>query len=150
MFDLIEHYNTGPNSELVYQLPLTTWIPYRYKIAYQVRLKDSEVGDLLVCHGNAEVTSEHPFNVMVCSYIVLTKEAYEVVGKIISPAYGGNMDRNEHHRPIFCGGTIEIDDPEYCWVSLILYSASTAAQNGDSVRLESDYGRFYILQYRKR
>lgn len=150
MFDLIDHYNSGPKSELVYEMPMTTWSPYYKNIAYQIKIPDLKKGDLLVCHGNAEATSEHHYNVMVCSYIVLVKNKYDVEGLIISPAYGGNTNRNEHHRPLFSGGSAIVDSDDYKYVNFVVYTASTAAAPNDIVKLEQDYGRLYILKYRER
>lgn len=149
MFDLIDHQNSGPKSELIYEMPMTTWSPYIYNIAYRVKLSDLREGDLIVSTSTCEATSEHQYNVMVCSYIVLTKEKYDVKGQIVSPPYGGNVTRNEHHRPIFSSGSAVVDSNDYRYVSMIVYVASTASKPQDMIKLEKDYGRLYVLQYRR-
>lgn len=150
MFDLIDHQNSGPKSELVYEMPMTTWSPYTYNIAYRVKLSDVKKGDLIVAGSTAEATSEHQYNVMVCSYIVLTRSKYDVEGQIVSPAYGGNVTRNEHHRPIHSSGSAIVDSNDYKYVSMIIYVASTAANLDDKIKLENGYGSLYILHYRQR
>lgn len=150
MFDLIDHLNTGPKSELVYEVPMTTWSPYSYHIAYRIKISDLRKNDLIVCGANAEATSEHAYNVMICTYIVLTRSKYDVEGQIVCPAYGGNVTRNEHHRPIYTGGSAIVDSDDYKYISLVIYTASTAALPDDKIKIENGYGRMYILHYRQR
>jgi len=150
MFDLIDHYNTGPKSELVYEIPMTTWCPYIHTISYQIKIDDLRKDDLVVCNGNAEVTSHHPYNVMVCCYIVLTENEKDVSGQLVSTSNGGNFTRNEHHRPLISNGSCVVDKDNYKYVCFVIYSASTLAKPEDFIRLENNYGRLYVLHYRKK
>lgn len=145
------HYNSGPQSELVQNIPMTDWWPYNYIICYQVELTDVHKGDLFVCNGNAEITTEYgPINISVGGYIILAKNKDDVKGQLVAPAYGGNVNQNEHHRPFFHGGTCVVDSDDYKYCNFILYCASTGVRNGDLIKLEQDYGRLYILQYREK
>jgi len=150
MFDLVDHYNSGPKSEMVYQMPMTSWHPYYYNVVYSIELDDIHVGDVLLCGATSECTTEHPFNVQVCGYIILAESKHDTKGEVIVPAFGGNVDRNEHHRPFTCTGTIKVEKQGYKYVNFILYVASTAALPNDIIVVEQDYGRLYVLQYRER
>lgn len=148
MLDLIHHVNSGPKSELVWHMPMTTWHPYVHNIAYQIHLRDLRKGDLLVFNLQGECTSEHQYNVQVCSYVSLSPHKHDI-GKPISQPYGGNVTRNEHHRPFNSTGSWEVEHNGDFYLNGIVYVASTAAGPNDVIILEQDYGRLFVLVYRK-
>ena len=148
MYDLIAYVDSHPRSELVASIPISTWSPYIFNSVYCVPVDNLKLKDLLVCFANCEVTSEHGYNVMIAGYLVLSKFPLELKGKYISQPAGGNMVPGEHHRAINFHGSVIVDDDEYQYVSLILYSASTAAKPNDKIIVENDYGRLYVFAYR--
>lgn len=150
MYDLIEHYNSGPKSEMVYEIPLTTGKPFYRNIAYQIAVENVKEGDLLVCNANAEVTSNNSYNILIATYIILTKQENDTEGLIICPPYGGNITLNQHHIPIYTGGSVIVDGNDYKYLTFVIYAASTAARPNDKVLLEPNYGRFYTLHYKPR
>lgn len=147
MLDFIQHYNSGPKNELVYQIPLTTWHPYDRKVVYSIKLEDIKKGDILLCGVTSECTSEHHYNIQISGYIILGETQESIEGEIIVPPFGGNVTRNEHHRPFTCTGTHEVKNKKNKYVNFVMYAASTAANPNDFIVVENNYGRLYVIRF---
>ncbi|MBF0433483.1 MAG: hypothetical protein HQK83_19555 [Fibrobacteria bacterium] len=150
---LVEHTNTGHNSEKITSVPIPTGSPFTMSVLYSQKFDNLVEGEVLVVMAQWEATILKTYNVMMGGYAVLgdsptwTKllEARE-----ISEANAYNIDKNMHHGIGSIMGTYsvpaELTGTRY--VNIIVYAASDAAAAGDKLKIEQDYGRLSVLRFK--
>lgn len=142
------HTNTGNASELVTELPLTRGGPFEKRVLFSQELTDVQQDEIIQVLCQFETTNDSGYNVMVASQVILTDDPSALTGLEITEASGFNVTSNMHHGKTVEVGTIQ--SPEAfptAYVNVIAYAASTAAYEGEAIRVDQDYGRLSVLRF---
>lgn len=139
---IVEHYYT--REELVTSVPLAK--PYQRYTIYLLKIKDLCVGDVVMVQSQVEATNDNDFGVMFSHGLMVHNTKIILAGDTewprdednywwnwIRPCIpsGENITPKTHHTiRNLCGSfTAEVDGKHF--ISLIVYSASSAAKSGD-------------------
>ena len=148
--DCIVAYDSGNFSELVASLPATDDdSPYAPEVIFSAEIARISEGDIIQVMAEFEVTNDLGYNCMIASQVVLADAATSTSGTEITEANGFNITPGMHHgTTVRVGAYVASEDYTSVFVNVIGYAASSAAQPGDTLAVEPDYGRLTILHIR--
>lgn len=145
---LLSHTNSGNFSELLPALPVTQGSPYDKKVIFSQKVSNLKKGEIILVICQFETTNNLGFNVMIASQVVLANSPDAIVGTEVTEASGFNVTKNMHHgKTVEVGTLIVAGNYPTKYINVIAYAASTAASNGDTLKLEKDYGRLSVLRF---
>ena len=143
---LNKHYNTGNNSELISQLPITNKEKYIKKVIFSQKIEDLSEGDVIEVLAEFEATNDLGYNVMLASGVVLCETAEQVRGIEICENNGFNITPSMHHATTNKVGTFRCTkNISKGYINVIVYAASTKAKENDMLEINKDYGRLSVL-----
>lgn len=140
----IEPFNTGSTSENVQTIPVGSSSSAAVRTTlFSISLPKLRAGSVLWFGTKAQATNDLGFNVMLAGFHWLTHDgSYASRSLELSEANGYNITPGMHHGTIVDFGCVELSSaPSGRVLSYIVYSASTAASSGDTLRVDQDYGR---------
>ena len=117
------------NTLLIDSLIVHDWCSEKHAVpVYEITIRASQ-GDILLITGEAEVTTELPYNICLCSSLYVN-------GKPITGVNGYNINRQRHHETVHKNGQFRVlRNGEYT-VALMIYAASTDAKLGHAIKVE--------------
>ena len=122
-------------------LPLDTAFPYHKYVLYSVFLPEIKKGDLIYITNEFEATNDTLINLMIASEIKLCDSSQDIDGVILAQNNGFNISPMMHH-----GVTVHAriykasDNYTNKYINVIIWTASSAANSYDTVKIEDHYG----------
>ena len=139
-------------SEQVTSIPILTAGTTKTSII-SVELPDVAEGDILVCLAEFEGTNPESYNVGVWSALLLAAALDATTGVELSEFNGANITPGNHHMTFVKTAMHVVTASDVTagrrFVNLVGYARSTAAQPGDVLVIEQDYGRGNVLLVRQ-
>jgi hypothetical protein len=125
--------------------------PYTFWPAYIVTVTGLQPTDVVQCHAQAEVTSNHPFNVQVDRVIGKSASGRwssndSASLSALNPLAGENITSDTHHMVINTWAT-DTGETETMTYALFLEAASTSAAVNDSIILNRGNGGLWCTVF---
>lgn len=131
---------------LINSLPVRDWCRIEYAEPVYTLTIQADKGDILMITGDAEVTTELPYNICLCSAIYVN-------GNPVSGFNGCNINKSRHHETIQRDGHYEVPEDGKYTISLMAYCASTDAKLGHTIKVEgydpknkTHYGKLSVVR----
>jgi hypothetical protein len=149
-------FNSGNSSEMVTSLPVTkTGNPDSNQVVYCVDIGAvPPAGTIIMASSEVEVTNDiSSYPPLVASQIYFADTCASTAGSEITETNGENCTNAQHHCTYVKSGAFTVtsqtitDHPDRHFVVLVVHAASGSYlwQAGDTVRVETDFGRLAVL-----
>jgi hypothetical protein len=124
--------------EWVSNLMLTNSSPYNFQTVYSVTIPNVQMGNVIDCNAQVEVTNNLGYTVQIDRVIAYgtVNDSYPVSDQ---PITAGNVTSDMHHLPINWNWRVK-NASGTVTISLDLAAASTSAGTGAYVTVEQGYG----------
>ena len=144
----VRGYRSAAGSERVDSLRLVS--PDTMVVVFSLRVDSLRAGDLLVAHGDVEVTNDCNYNVGLVTFMVLALSdtvVFRTSASMIAFAAGFNVSPNMHHGLSSRSGSIIVtEDMPTARVNFVAYAQSSLL-TCRGIRVERNYGQLTVLHY---